>query len=123
MVKGGKYNLRWYNTYKSDSQVMEFVEYANDLGGFSLLSDLDKQEFFQMLYESPKITKLTSEREQSRRIAQFLYAKLLGGRLITKMNGLSGKARDLLVLNMLKYAGSRSTLAGPHLKAGDSSTF
>jgi len=29
----------------------------------------------------------------------------------------------LLVLNMLKYAGSRSTLAGPHLKAGDTSTF
>ena len=123
MVKGGKYNLRWYDTYKSDSQVTEFVKYANDLGGFNLLSDLDKQEFFQMLYESPKIAKLKTEREQSRRIAQFLYAKLLGGRLITKMNELGDKPRDLLVLNMLKYAGSRSTLAGPHLKAGDSSTF
>ena len=123
MVKGGKYNLRWYDIYKSDSQVTEFVKYANDLGGFNLLSDLDKQEFFQMLYESPKIAKLKTEREQSRRIAQFLYAKLLGGRLITKMNELGTKTRDLLVLNMLKYAGSRSTLAGPHLKAGDTSTF
>jgi len=115
--------LRWYNTYKSDSQITEFVKYADDLGGFNLSSDLDKQEFFQMLYESPKIAKLKTEREQSRRIAQFLYAKLLGGRLITKMNELGDKPRDLLVLNMLKYAGSRSTLAGPHLKAGDSSTF
>ena len=39
------------------------------------------------------------------------------------MNELGDKPRDLLVLNMLKYAGSRSTLAGPHLKAGDTSTF
>tara|TARA_B100000780_G_C21081971_1_gene435750 strand:+ start:31 stop:1485 length:1455 start_codon:yes stop_codon:yes gene_type:complete len=123
MIKGGVYNLRWYENHKSDSQVKEFIEYATNLAGFTLTSDLDKQEFFQMLYESPKVFKLTTEREQSRRIAQFLYAKLLGGRLITKMNELNPATRDLLVLNMLKYAGSRSTLAGPHLKAGDASTF
>lgn len=122
MVKGGVYNLSWYQNNKTDSQVKEFVDYANDLGGFNLKTDLAKDDFFRMLYESPKLKGL-NDSMKARRIAQVLYAKLLGGRLITKMNGLDAKIRDLLTLNMLKYAGSRSTLSGPHLKAGDSSTF
>jgi len=125
MVKGkipNTFNLRWYDNNKTDTQVKEFIEYANNLGGFNLSSDLDKQEFYHMLYESSKVRPL-DDTQKARRIAQTLYAKLLGGRLITEINGLNTKTRDMLILNMLKYAGSRSTLSGPHLKAGDSSTF
>jgi hypothetical protein len=130
MVKGkipNTFNIRWYNNNKSHPQVKEFIEYANSLGGFNLSSDLDKEEFYHSLYWSKKVqyTKgsYNADPQKARRIAQTLYAKLLGGRLITEINRLTPKTRKLFVMNMLKYAGSRSTLAGPHLKAGDASTF
>ena len=38
------------NIYMNKNKSKEFIEYANNLGGFNLSSDLDKQEFYHMLY-------------------------------------------------------------------------
>ena len=74
------------------------------------------------MYDHKSFVKL-SEQKKARRVGQFLYAKMLGGRLITQMSKLPKNTRDLLVINMLRYAGSRAELSGPHVKAGSTTSF
>ena len=108
----------WYKKHKSNIQVKEYLNYAKTLGGVKEL----EADHFKLMINHKSFIKL-SEQKKARRIGQFLYAKMLGGRLITEMQKLSKEKRDLLVTNMLRYAGSRAELSGPHVKAGSATSF
>ena len=116
LVKGNATD--WYKKYKNHTQVTEYLNYAKTLGAVTEL----EENHFKMMINHKSFNKL-SEQKKSRRVGQFLYAKMLGGRLITELSKLSSEKRDLLVINMLRYAGSRAELSGPHVKAGSSSSF
>jgi len=110
--------IDWYKKHKNNSQVKEYLMYAKDLGSVKEL----EANHFKMMVNHKSFVKL-SDQKKARRIGQFLYAKMLGGRLITEMKKLSTERRDLLVINMLRYAGSRAELSGPHVKAGSVTSF
>ena len=110
--------IDWYKKHKNNAQVKEYLMYAKILGSVKEL----EANHFKMMVNHKSFVKL-SDQKKARRIGQFLYAKMLGGRLITEMQKLSRERRDLLVTNMLRYAGSRAELSGPHVKAGSVSSF
>lgn len=122
LVKGNKFNRKWYNKHKNNPQVIEYLMYAKDLGKVKVSTPKEKEDHFEAMYDHKSFVKL-SEQKKARRVGQFLYAKMLGGRLITQMSKLPKNTRDLLVINMLRYAGSRAELSGPHVKAGSTTSF
>ena len=116
------FNGKWYAKHRNNPQVIEYLKYAKSLGKQTLNNDADKGKHFEDMFNSREMQKLIVNKK-ARRIGQFLYSKMLGGRLITILSALPKPTRDLLVINMLRYAGSRSELSAPHLKAGDISSF
>ena len=58
-----------------------------------------------------------------RAISQFLFRKYLGGKLISYFEGTSQKKANDMAINLVLYAGSRTTQSSPHFKASDMSSF
>lgn len=86
-----------------------------------------KLDLFQTLYDDPNFQVgargITNQIYADRARAQFIYSKYMGGRMIEFLEGLSKKKADEMVINLVLYAGSRTSKSSPHFKASDISSF
>ena len=90
-----------------------------------------KQEFYTNLYKHDQYgregtrTKKGVQNEilTQRAIAQFLFGKYLGGKLITFFESASSKDKNEMAINLVLYTGSRTKQSSPHFKASDLSSF
>ena len=90
-----------------------------------------KQEFFTNLYKHDQYGRegtATKAGVQNailtqRAIAQFLFGKYLGGRLITFFENASSVKKNEMAINLVLYTGSRTKQSSPHFKASDPSSF
>ena len=90
-----------------------------------------KQEFYTNLYKHDQYgregtrTKKGVQNEilTQRAIAQFLFGKYLGGKLITFFESSSSKDKNEMAINLVLYTGSRTKQSSPHFKASDLSSF
>ena len=90
-----------------------------------------KQEFFTNLYKHDQYGRegtATKSGVQNailtqRALAQFLFGKYLGGRLITFFETAPSVKKNEMAINLVLYTGSRTKQSSPHFKASDPSSF
>ena len=90
-----------------------------------------KQEFFTNLYKHDQYGRegtATKAGVQNailtqRALAQFLFGKYLGGRLITFFETATSVKKNEMAINLVLYTGSRTKQSSPHFKASDPSSF
>ena len=90
-----------------------------------------KKEFFENLYNHDEYSRQGTMTKKGvmnailtqRAISQFLFGKYLGGKLISYFEGTSQKKANDMAINLVLYAGSRTTQSSPHFKASDMSSF
>jgi len=90
-----------------------------------------KKEFFENLYNHDEYSRQGTKTKKGvmnailtqRAISQFLFGKYLGGKLISYFEGTSQKKANDMAINLVLYAGSRTTQSSPHFKASDMSSF
>lgn len=90
-----------------------------------------KQEFFTNLYKHDQYGRegtATKAGVQNailtqRALAQFLFGKYLGGRLITFFETANSVKKNEMAINLVLYTGSRTKQSSPHFKASDPSSF
>ena len=103
-------------------------EYAKK---FTTLSFKSKHEFYTELYNHPQYGREGTKTKKGvqnailtqRAIAQFLFGKFMGGRLIEGLVKMSAAKRNQTTINFVLYAGSRTKDSSPHVKASDTSSF
>ena len=109
-------------------------EYAKKYSGVAIGS---LESFYEELVNHPQFSRegtsimvkedggrvrLESELLVERARAQFLFGKFMGGRLIEGMER-SKKDANEIAINLLLYAGSRTSQSSPHVKASDISSL
>ena len=90
-----------------------------------------KQEFFTRLYKHDQYGREGTATKSGiqnailtqRALAQFLFGKYLGGRLITFFESASSVNKNEMAINLVLYTGSRTKQSSPHFKASDPSSF
>ena len=97
-----------------------------------------KLEFFTDLYNHPNYgftgtgiyrgsgvdrVRIENEILRKRARALFLFGKFLGGRLIEIMEDATERKANEMTVNLVLYAGSRTSKSSPHFKASDRSSF
>ena len=90
-----------------------------------------KQEFYTNLYKHDQYGREGTRTKAGvqnailtqRAIAQFLFGKYLGGRLITFFESASARNKNEMAINLVLYTGSRTRQSSPHFKASDLSSF
>ena len=103
-------------------------EYAKK---FTSLSFGSQHEFYTALYKHPQYGREGTQTKKGvqnailtqRAIAQFLFGKFMGGRLIEGLLKMSANKRNQTTINFVLYAGSRTKDSSPHVKASDTSSF
>ena len=87
----------------------------------------DKLDLFTQLYNDKRFNigakGITTDILAARARAQFIYSKYLGGKMIEFLEKTTEKKADMMVTNMILYAGSRTISSSPHFKASDTSSF
>ena len=73
--------------------------------------------------KEPNIVRVENEILRKRARAQFLFGKYMGGRLIEGLLKMTEAKRNETTLNLMLYAGSRTSQSSPHAKASDMSSF
>ena len=90
-----------------------------------------KQEFFTNLYKHDQYGREGTATKAGiqnailtqRALAQFLFGKYLGGRLITFFETATSVKKNEMAINLVLYTGSRTKQSSPHFKASDPSSF
>jgi len=103
-------------------------EYAKE---YTSLTFGTKKEFFEDLYNHDEYSRQGTMTKKGvanailtqRAITQFLFGKYLGGKLISYLEGTTQKKANDMAINLVLYAGSRTSQSSPHFKASDMSSF